>query len=413
MDCVALCQVVQNIGVADPSLARFIGLLIGVLLVSGVPLVTVIALILVERKVAARIQDRIGPNRVGPFGSLQTFADLMKLLAKEDITPAAADRILYNVAPLISFASVALIWAVVPYMYSANPPGAYMGADLEIGALYFISVASLGTLAIMMAGWASNNKYALLGAFRVVALLVSYEIPLVFALIIPVMLAGSMSMVDIVNAQSHMWFIFMAPLAAFLFFISSQAETGRAPFDLIEAESELIAGFNIEYSGMKFGMFFAAEFLHVFTNGIFFAILFMGGFLGLFYQVIPPLGFLWLGLKASVVYFIFLWLRNTVPRLRIDQVMAFNWFFLVPVSIVNVLLTALIVKVMQVSGMAPTDLATSSLMGVLPMTIVLFLKDVAMIIAIMGRVANVGRQARQDDQANQQRVQELATAAGD
>ncbi|MEL7436114.1 MAG: complex I subunit 1 family protein [Chloroflexota bacterium] len=224
MDCVALCQVVQNIGVADPSLARFIGLLIGVLLVSGVPLVTVIALILVERKVAARIQDRIGPNRVGPFGSLQTFADLMKLLAKEDITPAAADRILYNVAPLISFASVALIWAVVPYMYSANPPGAYMGADLEIGALYFISVASLGTLAIMMAGWASNNKYALLGAFRVVALLVSYEIPLVFALIIPVMLAGSMSMVDIVNAQSHMWFIFMAPLAAFLFFISSQAE---------------------------------------------------------------------------------------------------------------------------------------------------------------------------------------------
>ncbi|MEO0598773.1 MAG: complex I subunit 1 family protein, partial [Chloroflexota bacterium] len=298
MDCVALCQVVQNIGVADPSLARFIGLLIGVLLVSGVPLVTVIALILVERKVAARIQDRIGPNRVGPFGSLQTFADLMKLLAKEDITPAAADRILYNVAPLISFASVALIWAVVPYMYSANPPGAYMGADLEIGALYFISVASLGTLAIMMAGWASNNKYALLGAFRVVALLVSYEIPLVFALIIPVMLAGSMSMVDIVNAQSHMWFIFMAPLAAFLFFISSQAETGRAPFDLIEAESELIAGFNIEYSGMKFGMFFAAEFLHVFTNGIFFAILFMGGFLGLFYQVIPPLGFVWLGLKA-------------------------------------------------------------------------------------------------------------------
>ncbi|MEL6307550.1 MAG: NADH-quinone oxidoreductase subunit NuoH [Chloroflexota bacterium] len=413
MDCVALCQVVQNIGVADPSLARFIGLLIGVLLVSGVPLVTVIALILVERKVAARIQDRIGPNRVGPFGSLQTFADLMKLLAKEDITPAAADRILYNVAPLISFASVALIWAVVPYMYSANPPGAYMGADLEIGALYFISVASLGTLAIMMAGWASNNKYALLGAFRVVALLVSYEIPLVFALIIPVMLAGSMSMVDIVNAQSHMWFIFMAPLAAFLFFISSQAETGRAPFDLIEAESELIAGFNIEYSGMKFGMFFAAEFLHVFTNGIFFAILFMGGFLGLFYQVIPPLGFVWLGLKASIVYFIFLWLRNTVPRLRIDQVMAFNWFFLVPVSIVNVLLTALIVKVMQVTGFAPVDLATSSLMGVLPMTIVLFLKDVAMIIAIMGRVANVGRQARQEDQASQQRVQELATAAGD
>lgn len=413
MECVALCAVVQNLGVADPSLARFIGLLIGVLLVSGVPLVTVIALILVERKVAARIQDRIGPNRVGPFGSLQTFADLMKLLAKEDITPAAADRILYNIAPLISFGSVALIWAIVPYMYSANPPGAVMGADLEIGALYFVAVASLGTLAIMMAGWASNNKYALLGAFRVVALLVSYEIPLVFALVIPVMLAGSMSMVDIVNAQSHMWFIFMAPLAAFLFFISSQAETGRAPFDLIEAESELIAGFNIEYSGMKFGMFFAAEFLHVFTNGILFAILFMGGFLGLFYQAVPPLGFVWLGLKASVVYFIFLWLRNTTPRLRIDQVMSFNWFFLVPVSIINVLLTALLLKVMQVAGLAPTDFATSSLMGVLPVTIVLLLKDVAMIAVIMQRVANVGRRARQEDEANQQRRQALVTAAGD
>ncbi|MCA9911902.1 MAG: NADH-quinone oxidoreductase subunit H, partial [Anaerolineae bacterium] len=245
MECVGLCEFVSNLGVADPSIARFIGLLIGVILVTGIPLITVIWLIWVERKIAARIQDRIGPNRVGPFGLIQTFADLVKLLLKEDITPQAADRLLYNAAPIISFASVVLIWGVIPYAPASVEPGAYVGANLDIGALYFIAVASLGTLAVMTAGWASNNKYALLGAFRVVALLVSYEIPLVFALLIPVMLAGSMSLVDIINAQSHMWFIFMAPLAAVLFFISSQAETGRAPFDLIEAESELVAGFNI------------------------------------------------------------------------------------------------------------------------------------------------------------------------
>jgi NADH-quinone oxidoreductase subunit H len=248
----------------------------------------------------------------------------------------------------------------------------------------------------MTAGWASNNKYALLGAFRVVALLVSYEIPLVFALIIPVMFAGSMSLVSIVEAQSHMWFIFMAPVAAILFFLSSQAETGRAPFDLIEAESELVAGFNIEYSGMKFGMFFAAEFLHVFTNGILFAILFMGGYLGLFYKAIPPLGFLWLGIKGSLVYFVFLWLRNTVPRLRIDQVMGFNWFFLVPISILNLIVTSLILKVMQVWGIAPTVMAESSLLGMLPLTIVMLIKDVVIIGVILGRLGQEGRKARME-----------------
>ncbi len=313
MDCVGLCEVLFRGGM-DRGLAQFLSVFAGVILVSGVPLVTVIFLIWFERKFAARIQDRLGPNRVGPAGLLQTFADLVKLLIKEDITPTAADRLLYNVAPLVSFASVILIWAVVPFT-----PYHY-GADLDIGVMYFVAVASLGTLAIMTAGWASNNKYALLGAFRVVALLVSYEIPLVFALMVPVMLAGSMSMLDIIYAQSGMWFVFLSPLAAVLFFISSQAETGRAPFDLIEAESELVAGFNIEYSGMKFGMFFAAEFLHVFTNGILLTILFFGGWLGIFWQE-PLIAFLWLGLKGFLFYVVSLWIRNTVPRLRIDQVM--------------------------------------------------------------------------------------------
>jgi NADH-quinone oxidoreductase subunit H len=411
MDCVGLCAFVQSLGVADPAIARLIGLIIGGVLVSGVPLLTVIFLILIERKVAARIQDRLGPNRAGPFGLLQTVADLIKLLVKEDITPAAADRILYNAAPLVSFASVVLIWAVIPFMYADVEPGAFMGVDLDIGVLYFVAVASLGTLAIMTAGWASNNKYALLGAFRVVALLVSYEIPLVFALLVPVMLSGSMSLVDITNAQSHMWFIFMAPVAALMFFISSQAETGRAPFDLIEAESELVAGFNIEYSGMKFGMFFAAEFLHVFTNAVLFTILYLGGFLGFFYKELPILGFAWLGIKAFIIYFIFLWLRNTVPRMRIDQVMNFNWFFLVPVSIVNVLLTAFLVKVLQAYNFAPTDLANSSLSGVFIMTLVLLVKDIFMIVYVMNRVSQEGRQARQAEARMETDL--LASAAGD
>jgi NADH-quinone oxidoreductase subunit H len=276
-------------------------------------------------------------------------------------------------------------------------------------------VASLGTLAIMTAGWASNNKYALLGAFRVVALLVSYEIPLVFALLVPVMLSGSMSLLDIVYAQSGMWFVFLAPLAAVFFFISSQAETGRAPFDLIEAESELVAGFNIEYSGMKFGMFFAAEFLHVFTNAILLTVLFFGGWLGPLWNE-PLIAFLWLGIKASLLYFISLWIRNTVPRLRIDQVMNFNWFFLVPASIVMVLVTALLVMLMKQFGLVPLDaagnmqLAGASIGDMLPLTIVMLIANSLMIAPILNRWRNVGRSARLADSA---RTRIASQAVGD
>jgi NADH-quinone oxidoreductase subunit H len=409
MDCTGLCEALFRGGV-DKGLAQFLSLFVGVLLVSGVPLVTVIFLIWAERKIAARIQDRLGPNRVGPLGLLQTFADLVKLLIKEDITPTSADRLLYNAAPLVSFASVVLIWGVIPYT-----PYHY-GANLDIGVMYFVAVASLGTLAIMTAGWASNNKYALLGAFRVVALLVSYEIPLVFALMIPVMFAGSMSLLDIIYAQSGMWFVFLAPLAAVMFFISSQAETGRAPFDLIEAESELVAGFNIEYSGMKFGMFFAAEFLHVFTNAILLTVLFFGGWLGPLWNE-PIIAFVWLGLKSSIWYFISLWIRNTVPRMRIDQVMRFNWFFLVPVSIIMILVTSFLLMVMKQAGLVPLDelgnirMAGATVIEMLPLTIVMLIANSLMIAPILNRWRNVGREARTADQQRANRI--ASTAVGD
>jgi len=369
----------------DPGVAQFISLLLGVLLVATVPLLIVIFLIWVERKYAARVQDRLGPNRVGPYGLIQPIADAIKLIIKEDITPAGADKVIFNVAPIISVTSIILIWTVIPI----TP--LHIGVDLSIGALWFVAVSSIATLAIMMAGWSSNNKYALLGAFRVVAALVSYEVPLVFALLLPVLFAGSMSMQTIVNAQAGMWFVVFSPLAAVIFFISAQAETGRAPFDLIEAESELVAGYNIEYSGMKFGMFFVGEFLHVFTNALIMAALFFGGWLGpLVYQV-PALGVVYLTIKAAVLYFISLHLRNTLPRVRIDQMMNFNWKFLVPISIANIVVVAFVWKILQFFGLAGIPGQASSFLESLPAAIVMLAVNGAFGLVLLQMLRNAGR----------------------
>lgn len=372
----------------DSGLAEFVSIFLGVVLVASFPLIVAILLIWVERKVAARIQDRIGPNRVGPFGLIQPIADALKLLTKEYITPDGADKPLYNASPIIMVMSVLLIWAVIPFS-----PYHY-GVDLEIGVLYFIAVASIGTLAVIMAGWSSNNKYALLGAFRVVAQLISYEVPLAIALLVPVMLAGSMSMVGVVEAQAGMWFVFMAPVAAFIFFTSSQAETGRAPFDLIEAESELVAGFNIEYSGFKFALFFAGEFLHVFTNGVLMAVLFTGGWQGPFAREAPLLAVIYLFTKASFWYLISLWVRNALPRVRIDQLMAFNWKFLVPLSIVNLLITALLLRIVQEVGLAPSAENLHDFGANIPQTIVLLLGNVALVAGVMSILRGQGRRER-------------------
>ncbi len=370
------------------DLADFIGIAVGVIATATFPLLVTILLIWVERKFAARIQDRVGPNRVGPLGLVQPLADVIKLLGKENITPAGADKWIYSASPVVSVMAVLLIWAVIPFT-----PYHY-GIDLEIGALYFVAVASIGTLAVIMAGWSSNNKYALLGAFRVVAQLISYEIPLAIALLVPVMLASSMSMVGIVEAQVGMWFVFMSPIAAFLFFISSQAETGRGPFDLLEAESEIVAGYNIEYSGMKFAMFFAGEFMHVFTNGVLMAVLFTGGWSGPWAHEAPLLGLIYLMAKASIWYALSLLMRNALPRIRIDQLMAFNWKFLVPVSIVNLIVTAFLLKVVQESGLAPSPQDTQNFVANIPQTVVLLLGNLAVFVGILIYFQSVGRSER-------------------
>jgi NADH-quinone oxidoreductase subunit H len=324
---------------------------IGVVIVATVVLLLDIFLVWLERKVVARFQDRLGPNRLGPWGLIQPLADVLKLLIKEDITPAGADKFVYNLAPIFALATVLLLWAVVPFTPEV------IGSDINVGVLYIIAVGAISTLGIIMAGWSSNNKYALLGAFRTVAQMVSYEVPLVIALLVPTLLAGSMGIHEIVHAQGAsgaagasapgIWFIFLAPVAALIFFISSLAELGRSPFDLTEAESEIVAGFHVEYTGMKFGLFYAGELLHALTVGALFASLFLGGWRGPGVEAFPILGVFWLFLKAFFLYWVTMWIRYSMPRIRIDHMLSFNWKFLTPLALVTVIITALLVKLLE------------------------------------------------------------------
>ncbi len=316
---------------------------LGSCVIATAMLVLVIALIIIERKLAGRIQGRFGPNRVGPDGIFQTIPDMIKIFTKEFITPDGADLIIYNLAPILVTSAVLLLWAVIPYSINT------VGADLNVGVLYLIAIGSLATLGILMAGWSSNNKYALLGALRTVAQMISYEVPMVIILLIPVIFSNSMGVNDIIKAQ-HIWYVIVAPLATIIFFISAQAEVGRSPFDLLEAESELVAGFHIEYSGLRFGFFYVAEFLHSFTFGAIVAALFLGGWRGPGAETYPILGFFYFSIKAFLVYFVAIWVRLSMPRVRIDQLMDFGWKFLIPVSLVLVLITAILEKILLNAG---------------------------------------------------------------
>lgn len=329
-----LLQLFLGWGWADWAAVLVIYLLGIVLFISAV-MVLDILLVWVERKVVARFQDRLGPNRVGPFGLFQPFPDIIKLILKEDIIPEGADRVVFNLAPILSLASVIFLWAVVPLA------SRIYGVDLNVALLYLVAAGSIGTLSIIMAGWASNNKYALLGAYRMVANMISYEIPMIVALLIPTVIVGSMSFVAITEAQADFWFVLVSPLGALIFLIAAIAELGRSPFDLNEGESEIVSGYHIEYSGMKFGLFYAGELLHAFTFGGFVAALFFGGWHGPWAEEYPLLGAFYFVVKAMIGYWVIMWVKYTVPRIRIDHMLAFNWKFLTPLAFILLMVTAL------------------------------------------------------------------------
>ncbi len=366
----------------NPSLVSILQKLVAAFILTNFCLLTPLLTIWLERKVSARFQDRLGPNRVGPFGLFQGFADIVKLITKEDITPAGADKTVFNIGPVIAVASVVGIWAVIPFASTM------VGTDINVGILYSVAVGAIGTLAIMMGGWASNNKYALLGSFRTVAQLVSYEVPMIIALLIPTLLAGSMSMNTIVQEQ-QVWFVVAAPIAALLFLISSIAEVGRAPFDLLEAESEIVAGFHVEYTGMKFGVWMLAEFLHAFTICALTAVVFLGGWRGPWVDQYPLLGVVYFLIKTYFVSMIMLWIRVTVPRVRIDQMNDLNWKFLVPLSLVALVVTALVDKSI------PVDFSIGS------RSLILFLANMVIVVATLLVLRGISRK----EQAAQSELQ--------
>lgn len=323
-----------------PNIAIALVKFLGGAVLGTASLLFVVFTIWLERKLYARIQDRIGPNRVGPWGLFQTFPDMIKIFTKEYITPDGADKVVFNIAPVLAVTAVVLIWAVIPFAPNI------VGSEINVGVLYVVAAGAIGTLSLIMAGWSSNNKFALLGAFRAVSQMVSFEIPMVISLLIPVLLARAMGVNTIVESQG-IWYVLLAPVAAVIFFISSQAEIGRAPFDLIEAESELVAGYQTEYSGLKFGMFFVGEFLHAFTVSALMTALFLGGWRGPGAEQSAFIGLFWFFLKTFVVYFLVIVLRISMPRLRIDQMLNFNWKFLTPIALVLLIFTALVEKVVS------------------------------------------------------------------
>jgi NADH-quinone oxidoreductase subunit H len=336
----------------SPALVTVFLVLIGIIVLIVFVMLLDIFLVWVERKVVARFQDRFGPNRLGPFGLIQPFADIIKLLIKENIYPSGADLFLFNLAPIMALATVLLLWAVIPIAPTV------IGADVNVAVLYLVGIGAFGTLGIFIAGWASKNKYALLGSLRMVAQMLSYEVPMVLAMLIPVLLARSMGTQAIVNAQ-YPWYIIVAPIAAIIFLISAIAELGRAPFDLSEGESEIVAGFHIEYTGMKFGLFYAGELLHAVTLSAIFATLFLGGWQGPWVNQVPILGVVYLLIKAFLIYFVIMWVKYSFPRLRVDQMLGFSWKFLTPLALLVLIVTALMSKLL--AGVNPWITSVSML----------------------------------------------------
>ena len=296
---------------------------------------------LLERRLLGKFQIRIGPNRVGPLGLLQPLADGLKLIFKEDFTPARVDVLVYWLAPSISMIAALFVYAVIPFGPEVTLFGQRVAlrlADVNVGILLVLAASSVGVYGIILGGWSSNSKYSLLGSLRSSAQLISYELALSLSVISVVLTAGSLSLVEIVQAQERLWFVAVQPLGFLIFLTAAVAETNRAPFDLPEAEQELIAGYQTEYGGFKFAMFYIGEYIAVVTMSALATTLFWGGWTG---PWLPPL--LWFALKTFVFIFLFIWLRATLPRVRHDQLMALGWKVLVPLGLLNIVITSLVV----------------------------------------------------------------------
>lgn len=302
---------------------------------------------LLERRLLARIQVRIGPNRAGPFGLLQPVADAIKLIFKEELIPANADKLIFIVAPVITVIPALTVLAVIPWGESIRLFGRQIPlyiSDVNVGIVYMMAITSISVYGITLAGWSSNNKYALLGGLRSTAQMISYELALGLSFVGPALVAGSLSLMDIVKAQqSSLWYVALQPAAFIIYFFASIAEINRAPFDMPEAEQELTAGYHAEYSGMKFALFFMAEYIKMIAISVIGATLFLGGFDGPFVQQFPWLGPLYLLAKTVVWVMVLIWVRATWPRIRYDRLMALGWKILFPLALLNVIVTAVVV----------------------------------------------------------------------
>ena len=301
---------------------------------------------LLERRVLARMQVRIGPNRVGKFGLLQPIADAVKLISKEELIPAGADKLMFVLAPVITVIPALIITGVIPWGTSVNLFGREIAlsiANVNIGVLYIMAVTSISVYGITLAGWSSNNKYAMFGGLRSTAQMISYELALGLSLVGPILLAGSMNVMDIVQAQKTLPFVLLQPAGFIVYFMASLAEINRAPFDMPEAEQELTAGYHTEYSSMKFALFFMAEYIKMIAVGMIGSTMFLGGFQGPFVDQLPWLGPIYLLIKVFIWLFVDIWIRATLPRIRYDKLMALGWKVMYPIALLNVFVTGILV----------------------------------------------------------------------
>lgn len=342
--------------------ALIVGFIITFAVITGFAYTT-----LLERKLLARLQARVGPNRAGYIpipirgggerrllgGIMQPAADAVKLFFKEDATPARADRLAYNLAPVLAVIPAILILAVIPWAGEINIFGAQfspyfaIAPGVNVGVLFILAITSIGVYGVALAGWGSNSKYAVLGGVRTVAQMISYELALGFSILPPIMLANSMDLGEIVEAQRGLWFVFLQPVAAFIFYIAALAELQRAPFDLLEAEQELSSGYNVEYGAMRFGAFFLAEYMKMISLSAIAATLFFGGYRGPFVDQLPALGFVYIILKIVLSLAIMIWIRASLPRFRYDQLMNFGWKILLPIALLNFVITGVAIVLVE------------------------------------------------------------------